>query len=176
MLVFSLHILGILCYVGFFPGIWQIWLSKSNIIFSDLRFLDADLNQASPAYNLVNLSVQPNLKFKTKPNKHFSYDSWVFPHILTSVTVTKLLWKYKVLSLQLNMILIERHLMINLRWSGIYGKDKEIIIVVKIIYKAIIQIFAVKITFILLNPSMWQNKTRDERCDIVLSVLKCCTL
>jgi len=57
------------------------------------------------------------------------------------------------------MILIERHLMINLRSSEIYGKDKEIIIMVKIIYKAIIQIFSVKPAFILLNPSMWPDKS-----------------
>jgi hypothetical protein len=133
-----------------YPAIWQNWLSKSATIFSDKYYLDPDLNQASPAYNLENLSVEPNIKFKTAPNKEFSYDSWVFRHILTSPAVTKILWQYKVLSLRLNMIRTGTHLMINLRWSEICGKAKNFF-VVKIINKTIIQNFQVKLTSISLN-------------------------
>lgn len=53
------------------------------------------------------------------------------------------------------------------------------IIVVKIIYKAVIQIFAVKPAFILLNPSMWPDQERHlETKDVTLfclfrSVVRC---
>jgi hypothetical protein len=62
--------------------------------------------------------------------------------------------------------------MIDLCGSEMYGKDKEIIIVVKIIHKAIIEIFPVKSTFILLNPSMWLDKKPHlETKDVTLFCL-----